>query len=73
MAGYPTGVSNKDLRYELEPQNSRKAERTQFEASKGERQFAAKGYTTLDQASNDRYEQKERKTLSPECNTPTRR
>lgn len=63
-----------DLRYTLEPQNSRKAERKQFEASKGERDYGRKGYTTLDQASNDKYESKERTGgLGKNANYATRR
>lgn len=63
---------NGDLRYQLEPQNPRKRERDQYEASHGDRNMAARGYTTLDQASNDAYGQKERKTLSPDANYKTR-
>lgn len=64
---------NGDLRFKLEPQNARKRERDQFEASRGERNYSAKGYTTLDQASNEPYSRKERETLSPDANYPTRR
>lgn len=66
------GNGNCDLRYKLEAQNPRERKRDQYEASHGDRELMGRGYTTLDQASNEPYGRMERKTLNPDANYKTR-
>lgn len=59
---------NTDLKIEVEAQNPRKRERTQYEAVKGTKAAFAHGYGTLDQASNGEYGSAERMGLSRNAN-----
>lgn len=62
---------NGDLRFQLDPQAPAPG-RGEYEASHGDRNMAERGYTTLDQASRDRYSKMERDTLSKSANYKTR-
>ena len=58
------GRGNCDLKIEVEAQNSRKRERTMYEAPSSDRDDLAAGYASLDQADQDEYGKKERRGLS---------
>ncbi len=58
------GRGNGDLKIEVEAQNSRKRERTMYEAPGSDREDLAAGYASLDQADQSEFSRKERRGLS---------
>ena len=63
---------NHDRRVKSEPNHGRSDERRQQQPVKPGRDSLAAGYTTLDQASTEPYEQKERRGLGRDANYSTR-